>query len=331
MQQGPQTWRDLLRSLSSEEKRTITNALGIRSKTLERWINGHTDLPRLYTLRRLLPLLSTEQRAQFILLIQQDQHISQHAENLLLPGLQRGIPSTFYARVLEANMVTPDHLRFTTICQLVLLQAVGQLDPNYLGLSITILKCTPPSQGKKIRTLSQQSSLGTLPWNTVIEQKSYFLGAESIAGQAVITGGLFVVQDIRNHNDPGIIPIHQDGHVLSAAAIPLQRDERIAGCLLVKSTQTNFFAPSLIKLIQQYSYLLTIALRDDELYEREQIDLQLIPSITEQQYYLAHLRDRISTVIKHSYLAGHAKTWLQADLEIRQQIESELLGRTCAY
>ncbi len=176
-----------------------------------------------------------------------------------------------------------------------------------LDVSMTILKCIPPLQGKDVRTLSQQFSLGTPPWNTVIEQKSYFLGAESVAGQAVITASVFVVQNIRNHDDPSMVSIHQDEHVRSALALPLQRDGQIAGCLLVQSTQPNFFTPLLITLILQYSHLLAIVLHDDELYAREQIDLQMVPPIPEQQYYLAHLRDRVSALIKHSYRTGQPK------------------------
>jgi hypothetical protein len=325
MQQEPQTWRELLGSLNVEEKRKIIAELGIQSKTLERWIRGYTELPRAHRLRRLLALLSPQKRAHFVALAQQDPHFVKYAEEILLPGVKKGILSPFYAYVLEANVFTPGALRFTTICQLVLIQALRQLDPSRIGLSITILKCTPPSAGEKVRSLSQQFSLGNPPWNSVIEQKSFFLGAESMTGQAVMTCNPFVIQNIRNRDESGMQSIDLDEYIMSAAALPLQRDGRVAGCLLVVSTQPNFFIPSRFTLLEQYAHLLVIAFRDDELYERQQIDLQLVPSLWEQRPYLAHLRDRVSNVIKQAGLAGQSKTWLEADQEVRQQIESELL------
>jgi hypothetical protein len=326
MQHGSQTWRELLGSLSVDEKRKITETLDIQAKTLERWISGYTELPRLTTLRRLLALLPAEKRTRFIELVQQDPLFSKYVGDHPLPGLKQGIPSTFYSRVLEANALTPDSLRFTTICQLVLLQAVGQLDPRHLGLLAIILKCTPPSVGKRVRTLSQQFSLGTLPWNTVIEQKTYFLGAESIAGQAVMASSPFVIQDRRNDVDSGFLPLHQDEYTMSTLAVPLQRGERIGGCLLVLSTQPNFFSPSVLTLVQQYGHLLVIALRDDELYVRHTIELQPVPSIQVQQQYLAHFHARVSAVIKQSHLNGYPKNLLEADQEVRQGIEAELLA-----
>jgi hypothetical protein len=328
MQQEPQTWRQLLGSLNGEEKRKIIAELGIQGKTLERWIRGYTELPRPRSLRHLVALLPPQKRARFLVLAQQDPHFGKYAEEILLPGVKKGILSGFYAYVLEANVLTPSALRFSTICQLVLIQAVRQLDPNRIGLSLTILKCTPPSPGGKVRTLSQQFSLGNPPWNHMIEQKSFFLGAESITGQAVMACSPFVIQNIRNRDEPGIQSIHLDEYIMSAAALPLQRDGHVAGCLLVVSTQPNFFIPSRFALIEQYGHLLMVAFHDDEFYERQQIDLQFVPSLGEQRAYLAHLRNRISTLMKQASLAGQSKTWLEADREVRQQLESELLETT---
>jgi GAF domain-containing protein len=165
----------------------------------------------------------------------------------------------------------------------------------------------------------------------VIEQKSFFLGAESITGQAVMACSPFVIQNIRNRDEPGIQSIHLDEYIMSAAALPLHRDGHVAGCLLVVSTQPNFFLPSRFALIEQYGHLLVVAFNDDEFYERQQIDLQFVPSLREQRAYLAHLRDRISTRMKQAGLAGQSKTWLEAEREVCQQLESELLEATSLH
>jgi GAF domain-containing protein len=328
MQQEPQTWRQLLGSLNGEEKRKIIAELGIQGKTLERWIRGYTEFPRPRHLRRLLALLPPQKRVRFLVLAQQDPHFGKYAEDILLPGVKKGILSGFYAYVLEAKVLTPSALHFPTICQLVLIQAVRQLDPNRVGLSLSILKCTPPSPGGKVRTLSHQFSLGNPPWNHATEQKSFFLGAESIPGQAVMAGSPFVLENIHNRDEPGIQSIHLDEYMMSAAALPLQRDGHVAGCLLVMSTQPNFFVPSRFALIEQYGHLLVLAFQDEEFYEPQHIDLQFVPSLGEQRAYLAHLGERISTLMKQAGLAGQSKTWLQAEQEVRQQLESELLEAT---
>jgi hypothetical protein len=112
---------------------------------------------------------------------------------------------------------------------------------------------------------------------------------------------------------------------MSAAALPLHRDGRIGGCLLVVSTQPNFFLPNRLALLEQYGHLLLIAFAEDEFYEPGQIDLQFVPSLREQRSSLAHFRDRVSTLLKQAGLAGQAKTWLQAERQVRQQLEAELL------
>lgn len=328
MQQGqpkPRTWRELLSNLSAEEKRRIIDELGIQSKTLGRWIRGQTELPRPGRIRQLLNILPPGTRTLFIESIQEDPNFSRYASEISPPSSKVEIPSTFYSRILEANVITPANLRFTTICQLILLQIVRQLDLDHLGLSVIILKCTPPAQATRVRTLYQQASLGTPPWNTVIEQKSFFLGAESLAGQAVMTHRPIFMQDIRGDGDPALLSAHWDEYTVGAGAFPIEKNERVAGCLLIRSTQGDFFTYRRLTLIQQYCHLLVIAIDDGEFYEPQQIELRLVPSIEVQQAYLAQFHKWVSTVIKQAHVSKQPKNWLEAEREVRQHIEAELL------
>ncbi len=324
MEQRPQTWRELLSSLSMEERKRIVNALGIQNKTMERWIRGQTGHPHPNRMRQLFKVLPARTRALFIEFVQQDPAFS-HAANIPLPGISTEIPSAFYSRVLEANVSTSRSLRFTSICQLVLLQAVRQIDPDRLGLYMVILKCTPPAHGKKVQSLCQYFSLGTLPWSTIVEQKSVFLGAESVVGQAVMTHRPFVFQDIHGDGDLDILSVYQNEHPASVVALPIKKNGRIAGCLLVLSTQPNFFTPNRLKIIQQYCHLVVIAIEDDEWYEQQQIELRLMPPLRVQQEYLAQFQKRVSTAIKQAHRDGHPKNWLEAEREVQQRIEAELL------
>src|SRR5205085_8873280 len=99
----------------------------------------------------------------------------------------KDIPSEFYGRVFSARSATNETLHFWSISNLILQQALGQLDPDRLGMAITVVRCMPPSNGNKVRSLRESVGQGTPPWNGDLEQQAMFLGAESLAGYAVTT------------------------------------------------------------------------------------------------------------------------------------------------
>src|SRR5215470_92227 len=186
LQQMP-SWRDLLNSLEVEEKRRIIKALGIQEKTWERWVRGSTALPHLGRLRELLRVLPTGIRAQFLASLERDPNFAKYEVEQLVPAKKLNISSTFYSHFLEANVVTPEPLRFMTLCQLILLEMVGHLDAERYGIYVVILRCTPPVSGRPVRTLSQYLAVGTPPWSKVLQFEHYFLGSESLAGRAIST------------------------------------------------------------------------------------------------------------------------------------------------
>src|SRR5438067_5306589 len=82
------------------------------------------------------------------------------------------IPSPFYTSVIDAYKTSPRMQLFWSISNLVLQQALGQLDSNQLGMEITIAQCMPPKEDGKVRSLRERAGRGTPPWNTDIEQHS---------------------------------------------------------------------------------------------------------------------------------------------------------------
>lgn len=320
-------WRELLGSLNEEERQQIINELGIRDKTLERWIQGHTMLPRSKRVHQLLTVLPPQIRIAFIESIEQDPAFSKYREEFILPSRPLGISSTFYMRVLEANSTASKNFRFTMICQLVLLQMVGQLDPDHRGLSVSILKYTSPSEGKKVRTLHQYFSLGTAPWSNVIEQKGFFMGAESVVGQAAFSQKPSVIQDTHITTSSDIHLLHADASTRSIAGIPLLRGAESAGGLLIVSTQAQFFTRNRVTLLQKYCHLLGVALADNEFYGRQQIDLHAMPSVSEQQHLLDQFRQRISTILRQRNAIRQTTSWQEAEQEVRQALEAEFLEK----
>jgi hypothetical protein len=324
MLQPSPSWRDLLKSLEVEEKQRIIQALGIREKTWERWIRGNTALPHLGRIRELLRALPMHTQAQFLASLERDPNFAKYGIDQLIPVKRPDISSTFYSHFLEANVVTPEPLRFMTLCQLILLEMVGHLDADRHGIYVAILRCTPPVSGQPVRTLSQYLALGTPPWSKVFQFQHYFLGAESLAGRAILTLHPYVLQPLLCPEERNLLSMYQDEYATSGAAVPLLKQEQCAGCFLILSTQSNFFTARVLTILQRYCELMAIALHDDEWYAPEQFALHVMPSSSTQQAYLACFFDRVSTLCKDQANRPLANA-LQAERVVYQQIEAELI------
>jgi hypothetical protein len=324
LQQLP-SWRDLLKSLDVEEKRRIIKTLGIQEKTWERWIRGNTALPHLSRIQRLFTVLPTDTQAQFLACLERDPKFAKYEIDQLIPAKIRDISSTFYSHFLEANVVTPEPLRFMTLCQLILLEMVGHLDPDRLGICVAILRCTPPVSGQPVRTLSQYLALGTPPWSKVLQFQHYFLGAESLAGRAILTLRPYVLQAPSSSEEQKLLSVYQNEYIASSAAVPILKQGQSAGCFLILSTQSHFFTPHVLTMLQRYCELMAIAMRDDEWYAPERFMLHVMPPVSTQQNYLACFSDRVSMLCKN-HADGSPANSLQAEQTVYQLIEDELVS-----
>ena len=324
LQQLP-SWRDLLRSLEVKEKQRIIKALGIQEKTWERWIRGNTALPHLSRIQRLLAVLPTNTQAQFLACLERDPKFAKYEIDQLIPAKIRDISSTFYSHILEANVVTPEPLRFMTLCQLILLEMVGHLDPDHRGIYVAILRCTPPVNGQPVRTLSQYLAMGTPPWSKVFQFQHYFLGAESLVGRAISTLRPYVLQAPRCPEEFPLLSVYQDEYTASGATVPILKQGQCAGCFLILSAQPDVFTVHVMTILQRYCELTAIAMRDDEWYAPEQFALHALPPASTQQAYLACFSDRVSVLCKKN-ADGSFADYLQAERAVYQQIEAELVS-----
>ncbi len=312
----PQTWRDLLAEIiqNPHEKQRIADALGVNPITLVRWVHGES-IPRPYNLRRLLEIVPG-QRTTFLPLITKEFDAFSTAP---VPS----IPVTFYSHVLNLFSTVSPEQRFWSICTMVLHEVLRQLDPDRLGLQISVIQCMAPAYGNTIRCLRERLGLGTPPWEEQMERRTRFLGAESLAGYVVSTNRRQVIANFNeNHELPNQLP----EHALSAVAVPILYAGRSAGCLLVASTQPDYFAsPAFLDLIQEYATLLTLAFRPEDFYELECITLQIMPSFHLQQSYLSTFRQRIMTLLKKAARDQRSMSYNEAEQYVWWQIEEELL------
>ncbi|WP_126577874.1 GAF domain-containing protein [Tengunoibacter tsumagoiensis] len=296
------------------ERDRLLQETHISLSTLRRWLNGDSE-PRLANLQLLVEKCQPEARTMLQRSIQQVWPGSAMREptresmtsKLQLP--QASVPAEFYERVHVALAETPDSLRFWSVCQLVLKQALQHLDPDLTGLLLTVVQCVPPLESQKIRYLHESVRVGTPPWKGELETRSIFLGAESLPGAAISSFQILIEQNRgQRHTERG-----------SIAATPILRAGRIAGCLVAESLQPRYFSSALCSLLKNYATLLAIAIDPADFYERVQIGLVLLPPAEEQKAVLNSYQQRKMAAMRTLQLDG-----TQAELYVLQQMGAEL-------
>ncbi|HVB73433.1 MAG TPA: hypothetical protein VNE38_07735 [Ktedonobacteraceae bacterium] len=309
-------WRQLLGMIMQDArvKQRIYDELGVQTITLNRWVNGDTD-PRPQNLKQLLNVLP-EYREQFIDLLGDDYT---EAVASISSDASRDIPSTFIASVLSAHANIRKELRFWSLGNLVIRQALGQLDPDRLGMAITIVRCMKSSHSPLIRSLRESVAYGTPPWQGNLEQQGLFLGAESLAGYCVT-----LCKDVENNEirDPNnLLPAHQIEHELSAAASPILFSGKIAGCMLVSSTQPNYFLSQYrLSLIHNYANLIALAFEIDEFYDMKDVQLEIMPLHVEQRKHFGNFRTRVTEILTQNKVTG-----AEAEHLVWEELEEKLL------
>lgn len=313
-----QNWRELLGKIIKEphEKQRVAHELGVSAVTLTRWISGEST-PRPHNLSLLLKALPAHRKSLLELLPEEfTQSLVGTTES---EDAAQEIPSVFYARVLNAHCNLPHVLHFSSVCDVILQQMLKQLDPHRVGMEATVVQCMPPSRNNKIRSLREGLGRGTPPWSRELEQKTLFLGAESLAGYVVSSGRHLAIPN--RQRGQNLFPAQWVEWEVSAMAYPIMMSDQIAGCLLVSSTQPDYFlSQARQKLVQHYTELLLVAFGPADFYNLQSIELGRMPSYEVQRPYLAKFRQRVANVMVQKRIDV-----VQAELLVWQQIEEELL------
>jgi len=321
--QEAQNWRELLAMIISDprEKSRITDALGVTPITIARWVSGESE-PRPQNLRQLLTILP-QYRGQFLELLKKERDIKEFI-NSLLEDSEKDIPSEFYVQIFAARASTSENLRFWSTCNLILQQAIGQLDPSRQGISIWIVSCMPLSGPyQKVRSLREMVGAGTAPWPSDLGQLGMFLGAESLVGSVVTLCRPAILQDLETeHPNTAYVP---DEYERGSAAYPILFAGNIAGVLLVSSTQKNYFTIARTSLVQKYADLIALLFEPEAFYAPGQIALHVMPKREEQKLHFAQFRHLIANTLRDAASRNEPKNTVQANLLVWQKLESELL------
>lgn len=318
------TWRDLLTLILNDphEKQRLLEELGIRPITLNRWLDGDT-MPRPQNMHLLLNAFP-QYRDQFLDLLRYEKGF----EELLAvmdDSSAKEIPSTFYIRVFNARASTIESQRFWSIGNMILQEAIGQLDPDRLGMAVVVVRCMPPPPGSsKVRSLRESIGIGTNPWPGNLEQHALFLSAESLSGYAVSLCRPAINQDIAS--DTSFVPTSAGEHEKSAMAYPIMFAGRVAGCLLASSTQVNYFlSQTRTTLVQRYADLLALAFEPSDFYAPEDIELQVMPPQSIQRQHFANFRRRMARIMIEGAQKRRPVNNLEAEKLVWRELEEELL------
>jgi hypothetical protein len=316
-------WRELLGALISntQEKKRLADEAKIRPITLKRWAD-RTSQPREENLLRLAQGLPAEKAALFLSLAEKEFPLLSQI-HLEQNDISAEIEAELYTQVLQAYAKTPSPLARQLLQQIILKHAIQHLDPTGVGMSITLLCCIPPRPGEKVRALCQNGGLGTAPWPSDLERKVLFVGAESLAGSAVLHCRTMVAE---SRDDPVLAQYNWDLYEESAAAAPILRQACVAGALVASSARPRHFTQKHEHLLELYAHLIVLLFSSSDFYNLQGVELGIMPRIQKQEVWLQDI-DRRATA-KLSELQGRQQlsiTMQQARQYVWQDIAADLL------
>jgi transcriptional regulator with XRE-family HTH domain len=310
-----QRWQALLtRSIAlPTHKERLARELGVHQMTLQRWSTGQST-PNRHHLQRLFTLLP-EQRP---LLHEAFPALFPCDDSLPIQEL----PATVYAQILTAWANLPRSLHPSSLCTLILEQALELLDPSRHGLVVACVHCLRPISGTLVQSL--QTRLMLKHTNTRLQEIPHeiLFGANSCEGRAVTFVRPFLMQNEEAERDP--FNVSSLPSSLYTIAVPIRQGELVAGAFSISRSASTVISPSQFPLLQQVALLLTLTFEREDFYAPEAIQLRVMPSQRLQMAHHVTLHERITQLL----LGSPGSSFLslaQAELLAWQQMEEDYL------
>lgn len=315
------SWQAVLQRIirPTAERQRLATALGVNTMTLTRWAKENSRPQRSHVIR-LVQMVSPQDRPELLQALE-DEYPEIH--NWLHDESSEHISAEFFAQVLNARATVIESLRFWHISDMVLKEALTVLDPNQLGMSITLALCMPPGLGGKIRSLREQMGRGTAPWVADLEHLSLFLGMETLAGYVVQYRRPASIVDLREDH---LLPAYQTDYEISAAAQPIWLEGSVAGCLLASSTQVGYFTQQRMNMLGTFSDIVSLAFDKDIFYAPHLIELRLMPEPEKQRPVLATFRQRVTQTMMRAAQNHHPINNFEAEQIVWRELEEILLN-----
>ncbi len=318
------SWQVILQDIlqHSGERQRLANVLGLSPITLSRWASGETH-PQRSHLARLIHAVQPQYREELLVALESSYP---DIQSWFKDDTTEEIPSTFFAELLSIRTTTTESLRFWRISDVLLKQILLQLDPNELGMSVTLVQCMPPSSthGGKIRSLRERTGKGTFPWAADLEHLALFLGMESLGGYVTEARHIANIDDLSKGK---LLPAYQSEFEVSAAAHPIILTGRIAGCLSVSSTQIGHFTQARQTLLAAFSDLASLAFDESDFYDPNLIELRVMPKPSYQRPILNKFRERVAKTLTVATNQRRRMSNPEAEKIVWNEIENELLSQ----
>lgn len=320
-------WRELLALVlrNPREKQQLLEELNVKLITLTRWINGQTE-PRQQNLQQLMKVL-TRYWDRLPDLLKDAEKVG-HLSHLLTSDEQvtSAIPSELYSLVLAARAYAPANQRFWTIANMILRQAMEQLDASDQDVAMWITRCmhNDNEEVNKIRSLYVTLGYRTRKLER-LEQERMFLGVEAAEGEALVMGHPIIYQNLLHAGflTPKTPVINHS----SAVVYPITCQGLVAGTFSVVSTSADYFLmPERVTLVQRYSELLSLAFAPAEFVPREKVLLGVMPAYDVQKDHFADFRQRVAALMGEEFRQGRIIGPIEAEELIWHKLEEELLS-----
>ncbi len=313
----PGAFATLLSFLIKNDRREvlrIARAVDVSDNTVYRWLNG-TSEPRHNHLHCLLEALSQAPQMHTLAPVEAahheyEPHITGHA------GGNEKVPQEIFHRVLEQVAMAADDASRRHIAKTIFEYALLHLDPKRHGMALTYAQLMSPQADGTIHSLCEVEMRGQTPWTSALEYKTY-LGSTTLAGAAAN------FQRVRSWSckDSAVrVPVGLDKNERSSCAAPVMRGGRVAGVLIVSSTQSDFVRnPVIPEAISDYANMLATGLPDHEFYPRHLLRLVPMPELDWQRDIIA--RTYRKRVVECARMDG--LPFPEAERKVLQDLERE--------
>ncbi|HET9999284.1 MAG TPA: GAF domain-containing protein [Ktedonobacteraceae bacterium] len=234
------------------------------------------------------------------------------------------ISTEFYLQILNDRASLIEIIRKRELLLKIIKQALIQLDPQRLGMAITLALCMPPGKNGKVRSLRERMGQGTYPWDADLENLSIFLANDSLAGYVAQNQRPSGIDDLSKET---LLPAYQTEDEVSAAAAPIMLEGHVAGCLLASSVEIAHFTQQRLSLLGSFSDLVSLALDPGEFYPREIIQLGVLryKHPEEQRDILRAFPRLVQSRMLESYQTPRPLSYLAAEEIVWGELENQVL------
>ncbi|HTK08531.1 MAG TPA: hypothetical protein VL485_15295 [Ktedonobacteraceae bacterium] len=298
----------------------VAQELAVSENSIYRWMSGNTE-PRIHHLKRLLEVLPAYQ-GKLTEAINSTFHGILNLQALAMDDPIGEVPKDIYRRIVELiTMADDDSTRLWEVSQALFEHALYHLDKERKGLAITYAHLLPQHEDG-IHALREAAMRGHEPWPFTLESRAY-LGSTSLAGMAATLRRMQIWNESENENR---LQFEVDEHERSVCATPVVRGSRIAGALIVSSTNADFFRqPMACQAIGEYAQLLALALHERDFQPFSLLHLRPMPGLAWQRAEL--MQNYVQRTVTHTRRYQSSRQEAERAIEREMELEFEKVGQ----